>query len=117
MDYTNYPPRPRINRFESTAMTLGIASVISCTMLYVSIPCGALAILFANLSRGAKMEYSKPAKIGKIAGIIGLVLTVVIFTAAFAYALQEFGSIEGIVRNYCDMMGLDFEELYGELFQ
>ena len=32
------------DRMEIAAMTLGIISIVSCTCLYLAIPCGALAI-------------------------------------------------------------------------
>lgn len=43
------------DRMEIAAMTLGIISIVSCTCLYLAIPCGALAIILASLSRGGQM--------------------------------------------------------------
>ena len=44
------------DRMEIAAMTLGIISIVSCTCLYLAIPCGALAIILASLSRGGQMS-------------------------------------------------------------
>lgn len=66
------------DRMEIAAMTLGIISIVSCTCLYLAIPCGALAIILASLSRGGQMRYGAKAQVGLILGIIGIVLTAVI---------------------------------------
>lgn len=62
------------DRMEIAAMTLGIISIVSCTCLYLAIPCGALAIILASLSRGGQMRYGAKAQVGLILGIIGIVL-------------------------------------------
>lgn len=49
------------DRMEIAAMTLGIISIVSCTCLYLAIPCGALAIILASLSRGGQMRYGAKA--------------------------------------------------------
>lgn len=93
------------DRMEIAAMTLGIISIVSCTCLYLAIPCGALAIILASLSRGAK------AQVGLILGILGIVLTAVIYISAFAFTLHEYGSLEGILKAYSDMTGIDYNQL------
>ncbi len=50
------------DRMEIAAMTLGIISIVSCTCLYLAIPCGALAIILASLSRGGQMRYGAKAQ-------------------------------------------------------
>ena len=78
------------DRMEIAAMTLGIISIVSCTCLYLAIPCGALAIIL---------------------GILGIVLTAVIYISAFAFTLHEYGSLEGILKAYSDMTGIDYNQL------
>lgn len=78
---------------------------------------GAMAILFALLSRGGQMKMSSKAKLGLILGICAIVLSTVITIAAIYIVLEEFGSFENILRNYCDMYGLDFEQEFGILFE
>ena len=51
-------------RMAIASMTLGMIALLSCTCLYLSIPCGALAIIFASLSRGGQMRYSGKAQMG-----------------------------------------------------
>ena len=87
-------------------MTLGIISIVSCTCLYLAIPCGALAIILASLSRGGQIRYGAKAQVG----IIGIVLTAVIISI-YLFMLYEYGSIEGIFKAYSDMTGIDYNQL------
>lgn len=109
-------PLPAANYFELAAWACGIGSIFSCLTFYGPFILGSLAILFALLSRGGQMTMSKKAKQGLFFGIAAMILTIVIFVASFQFALEEYGSIEGIVREFCEMNGYDFEELYGDIF-
>ena len=106
-----------INLFETAAWAVGIASVLSCLTFYGAYILGSLAILFALLSRGGQMQMSTKAKRGMLLGIAAILLTTIIFTVSFIIALDQFGSIEGILREFCNMYGYDFEEMFGELFR
>ena len=111
-----YPPRKPVNFFETASWILAIAAVLSCTCFYGSYILGALAIVFALLSRGGQMKMSPRAKLGLILGIFAIILTTVVTVGAVYIAMEEYGSIENLLREYCNMYGLDFEELYGEMF-
>lgn len=124
MDIQNQPynntlrqpgPTRRSERMEVTAMTLGLIAILSCTCLYISIPCGALAIILASLSRGGGMTYGARAQLGLIFGIIGVTATVVLYGISFAAALYQYGSIEGIMKAYSDLAGMDYNELMQQL--
>lgn len=105
------------NYFEFAALGLAIASVFSCTVIYTAYIFGGLAILFALLSRGAQMKMSKRARWSLIIGIAGIVLATALFVIAFFYLLEEYGSLEGILRYGSETMGIDFEEEFGPLFE
>jgi len=45
-------------RMEAVSLILGSIALLSCTCLYLAVPCGALAIIFATLSRGGMMSYT-----------------------------------------------------------
>ena len=64
-----------VRKMESAALILGIISVVTCLILYISIPCGALAIMFAFLSRGGNYKMSEKAIAGLWVGIAGIILT------------------------------------------
>lgn len=112
-----YPLYQRGNAMETAAMVLGTSSLIMCNCLYIAIPFGALAIIFALLSRGGKMSMSAKARNGLILGIVGIVVTIVFYAYAFYIAIQDAGSFENLLRETCEMMGYDFETLFGEYFQ
>lgn len=105
------------NYFEWFAFGFAIASLFSCTIFYTAYLFAGLAILFALLSRGAQMKLSTKAKWSVIFGIAGIILATVLFVSAFLYLLEEYGSLEGILRYGCETMGLDFEEEFGNLFE
>ena len=107
----------RSNFFEKASMVLGIGAIISCVFFYGAYIMGAMAILFALLSRGGQMKMSSKARIGLILGISAIILTTAITIGAVYIVLEEFGSFENILRNYCDMYGLDFEQEFGILFE
>ena len=119
-DIPNFQPQPRIiklNLFEAASMILAIGALISSLFIYGAYLMGALAILFALLSRGDQMKMSSKAKFGLIVGIIAIVLSTVLTIGSIYIAIEEFGSIENALREYCNMFGLDFEQEFGPLFQ
>ena len=113
----SYYPQPRTNKMAIVAMIFGVISIASCWLFYISIPMGAMAAIFASLSRNWRHDYSKQARTGMILGLIGIVASVIITSIFFTILLRTFGSIEGILREYCRIMELDFETIYGPLFQ
>lgn len=116
MQYSNYAPNKRSAGMETAAFVLGIISIVTCTCIYASVVCGALAVMFALLSKGGATSMSSRARYAMILGIAGIVVTVILYAYAFTYAIHTYGSIENLLKAYCDMAGLDFNELYGSFF-
>lgn len=115
---STYQPNPnqpyrshRSSRMEAASLILGVIAVLSCTCLYLAIPCGALAIIFATLSRGGMMSYTSKAQIGMILGIVALVATGILYASVLGYILHQYGSMEGFLKAYSDMQGMDYNEL------
>ena len=109
---SSYQPNPnqpyrsrRSARMEAASLILGSIALLSCTCLYLAVPCGALAVIFATLSRGGMMSYTSKAQIGMILGIIGL------YASVLGYAIHQYGSIDGFLKAYSDMQGMDYNEL------
>lgn len=115
--YRYQPPRQTANPYETIAMVLGIASLVMCSCLYISIPVGAMAIILALLSRGKKMELGSKAKLAIILGIIGVVATIIFYAFAFYVAIQEYGSLEALLREACEMSGYDYDALFGDMLK
>ena len=120
-DFENTPPirKPNSNRSEGmevAALVLGTISLTSCSCLYTGIICGALAIMFAFLSRGGQLSLSSRAKTGLWLGVAGICVTAALYVFAYVFAISQYGSLEALLRAYCDMYGLDFESIYGRYF-
>ena len=118
------------NHMETAALVLGIVSLVTacCGGGFIF---GGMAILFALLSRGGKMTMSSKSKIGFILGLVSVIATIVVliyigislytwFTnGGFEQLMQEMiadGTLEQTLREVCEIYGLDFETVYGDLF-
>lgn len=108
--------RKPVNYFEIASWAFAVAALFSCLFFYISYICGALAIVFALLSRGGQMNFSKKSKAALFLGIFAIIFTTVMTVSAVYITIQEYGSIENVLREYCNMFGYDFEELYGNMF-
>jgi hypothetical protein len=69
------------------ALTCGILSILACTLLYLSIPLGVAAIILGY--KGAKLSGARTARAGLVLGIIGIVLTSVIYLGALGIVLTQ----------------------------
>ena len=113
-----YEPRPRRNPMATAALVFGILSLVTSLMIYLSIPCGALAVILALLSRTDK-PMRKKAKSGLICGICGMLATVIITVSAFYYVLSDSG-MRSFLEYYCQMYtgdyDFDLDEMIEEMF-
>jgi hypothetical protein len=105
------------NYFEKFAFGFSIASLVGCSIIYLAYLFAGFAILLAVLSRGPQMKFSTKAKRSIFLGICGIVLATILFVASLLILLEEYGSIEGILRAGSEMMDINFEEEFGILFQ
>lgn len=108
---------PRSEPMEYASLILGILALVGCTCIYLSLPCGAIAIILATLSRSGEMAYGSKAQAGLMLGIFALVFTVLLYGVSFAALLYEYGSIEGILDAYSELAGMDYNELLQQLYQ
>lgn len=115
--FRQQPKRTKKNAFTTASICLSVAAIISSSFFYCAYPLGALAILFALLSKGGTMHMSKKAKWGFFLGIAAIVLSTIFTVVAVYIVLEEYGSFENILIEYCQMYGLDFETEFGILFQ
>lgn len=114
-----YPPQPpysdkRSQGMATAAIVLGIIALSLVCCPYASIPCGALAITFALLSRGGERTCSSRGRTGLILGILGLSLGILFTIFAFVYS---FILSEDSYRNralYRDIYRDMYEDMYRE---
>lgn len=72
------------------AMVLGIVAVVFCCVVYISIPCSILAIIFGII--GKKRDGRGMAITGLVLGIVAIVL--------YILAIAGFASLIGISSSY-----------------
>ena len=106
----------RSHGMETAALVLALISISTCTCIYVSIPLGALAVMFALLSKGGETTLNSKSKLALCLGIAGMVLTALLYTFSFLTLLREYGSLQGIVDAYTQMTGIDYNELIEEMY-
>ena len=87
----------------TSALILAIISLATSCCIYLSLVCGALAIILAHLSSPDEMTSHPFASIAKTLGTIGIIATVGITAAAFAVAIHEYGSFEALLEQYDDI--------------
>ncbi len=118
MDYQFYQQPTRNDRhsrrMETWSIVMGIISLSMLCMVYPSIICGALGIVFALLSRGGEIQLSNRAKAGLTMSISALAMVVFFFIYTIVFANLYYGGLENMLRESCEMMGLDYDVLFGQ---
>ena len=79
----------RSHGMETAALVLALISISTCTCIYLSIPLGALAVMFALLSKGGETTLNSKSKLALCLGIAGMVLTVLLYTFSFLNILNS----------------------------
>lgn len=107
------PPKKQ-NGMETAALVLGIIGLVTSCCIYLSVPCGALAVILAFLSRGAATDQqpaSKNSKIAILLGSLSVILSILILIAMFVITfasgqldfdtyMQEIEKYNELYRNY-----------------
>ncbi len=108
-NYNSYNPDKGRHSFETASMVMGILSLpLLCTGV-LSIPAGALGILFSLLSKKGKNPLNPMAVLGMVFSIIGIVAGAAI-TAYAVYELLTDPSIIEEVRQMYARYGLEMPE-------
>lgn len=91
------------NGMSTASLVMGIISLVLCCCFYVSIPLGALGILFAILSKGKDQTMCGRSKTGLGLSIAGLVLTILLTIGMLVANLTYMGS-DGFSRQMKEYM-------------
>lgn len=95
------------------SLILGSIAVVTSGCIYLALVCGALGIIFALLSRGGEMSLTSKGTAGLVLSSAGLILTLLIYTAAFLFIISRFGGIDAFMQEYMELYnGGSIEELY-----
>ena len=78
----------KYQKLSTTSMILGIVSIVTVCMSYVSIICGTLGIVFGAISlKNGKKNFSKT---GIILGSLGIVLSMILLVVIVSYSVNFF---------------------------
>lgn len=116
MDYQSYNQNPQENmrrskRMETTSLILGVISIATICLVYPTLICGSLAIVFALLSRGGERTLTARAQIGLVLGSIGLGIILLMIIYTFVIAEAYYGGFFNMAREVYGNMGIDFDAL------
>lgn len=102
MDYQPIPhyEEKHSSGFATASIVLGIVAIVTFCCIYAAMPCGALSIIFALLSRGGERTFSGNAKIGLTLGIVGLSLCFLAYLCAVLLIVLTPGGIDAFMMEY-----------------
>ncbi len=106
------------NPMATAAVVLGVISIMTCLIFYISIPCGAMAALCAILSRGKNPMPGK-SKVGIVCGLSGLVLSLLITLASVWTVLtnpQMRAYMERYLQYYLGDSSFDLDQELATMF-
>ncbi len=115
MDQTDFDGRILRNSpgLSAVSVTLGAIALLTCFILPVSLPLGALAVIFGLLSRGNTIA-SPRARLGIMFGAGAMVATTAV-TGYAAYSILTnpamMSQFDEMMDYYADLYGLDEESL------
>lgn len=92
----------------TASLVFGILAIITCCCIYTAMIFGALAVIFALLSRGGERKLSSVAVAGLILGIIGMVLGILFISFFIISAILEYGGLEHYIDSYYDFLPDDY---------
>lgn len=94
------------------SISLGLLSVTACCLGYLSIPLGALGILFAVLSRRKGKPLPPMCKTGLILSVIGLMIGILMMVVSIYSAITNPNFWAAMQETYAQYQQL-YQELYG----
>lgn len=106
------------NPMAAAAVVFGLISIFSCAVIYIAVPAGALAFLFALLSR-TDQKMSGKGKAGIICGLLGMILStaLTVFSFYFVFTNDTARSyLNQYFKYYTGDLDADFEEEMNKLF-
>ncbi len=113
-----YTPPPRSNRSANNGMSiasmvLGIASIVMCCTGILSLPLGALGLLFAVLTKRKGKAMSGMSIAGMVTSIVGLLLGIFMLVYLVVFSIMSEDPTfqnEYLDPLYEEAYGMDYEE-------
>ena len=113
--YNNYNSAKGRQAFATASLVMGIISMVLLCTGVLSIPTGALGILFSSLAKKPGEDRTSQSKYGLIFSVIGLVLGILIISVALYWFYTDPSALEQ-VRDMYEAYGMempDFPNLSG----
>ncbi len=107
----NIVPDKRSKAFSTASLVMGILSFVCSCCIYAALPFGALAVIFALLSRGGEMRLDSMGKAGLGLGIGGIVVTILMFVCMFIYTANFYGGIDELLQ-YSNELAEQYMQYY-----
>ncbi len=101
----------KTNAFMIISMLLGVVSIMTCPLFFISIPAGAIGIILALLSKGKEMQMEIMPKAGVVTCGIGMTLSVLITIAMVGLMLFSPGYRKQLNETSQAVYGVTFDEL------
>ncbi len=102
----------RSGRMEAASFYLGIIAVTTPCLVYTTLICGSLGIVFALLSRGGELTLTPKARAGLIMGLVGLSILLFMIACTIIVANVSYGGLEEMMRQMYGQMGLDYDLIF-----
>ena len=98
--YNNYNPDRGKKAFDTASLVMGIISMVLLCTGVLSIPAGALGILFNTLGKKPGTERSGTSKAGLALSIIGMTMGIITVTVALYWFCTDPSAPEQVRRMY-----------------
>ena len=106
------------NPMATAAIVLGVISLFTGMVFYISVPCGAMAVLLAILSRGKRPMPGK-SKAGLVCGLLGMVFSIAVTLSSVWVVLtnaQMRAYMERYMQYYLGDSSFDLDRELGTMF-
>lgn len=105
------------NPMATAALVLGILSIMTCYMFYISLPLGAVAVICSALSRDRSSMPGR-AKVGTVCGIAGILISICVTVTAFVSVIRNpalRSYVEQYIQIYTGDSSFDLDQALDEL--
>ncbi|MBP3754994.1 MAG: hypothetical protein J6I66_09065 [Lachnospiraceae bacterium] len=107
--YNNYNPDRGRNAFDTASLVMGIISLVLLCTGVLSIPSGALGILFNILGKKPGAQRSGTSKAGLALSVVGMAMGVITVSVAFYWFCTDPSAPEQIRRMY-EVYGMEMPD-------
>ena len=112
MNGTNQMPDPRFRGLSIASMVCGICSLVLCCTGLLSIPAGALGILFALLTRKKGQRMNSMCVAGIWLSCVGLALGIFITVSSIVTVFTDPSYLNMLDQMYQQMYGVGIDEFW-----